>query len=130
MTRRPPRSTRTDTLFPYTTLFRSAPTPAFLRARRRLVVAGAARYRKRTRPGAKSRVDPHVGPRTQPRATGTGLRGPARRGTDPAAGRPARPDGLGWISWPRSGQALAQRPRRPRSPLRATPALPALGRSE
>src|SRR3546814_4836068 len=26
MTRRPPRSTRTDTLFPYTTLFRSRPT--------------------------------------------------------------------------------------------------------
>src|SRR3546814_6152185 len=25
MTRRPPRSTRTDTLFPYTTLFRSSP---------------------------------------------------------------------------------------------------------
>src|SRR3546814_17458658 len=25
MTRRPPRSTRTDTLFPYTTLFRSCP---------------------------------------------------------------------------------------------------------
>src|SRR3546814_5343854 len=30
MTRRPPRSTRTDTLFPYTTLFRSQ--PAFGRA--------------------------------------------------------------------------------------------------
>src|SRR3546814_10914471 len=30
MIRRPPRSTRTDTLFPYTTLFRSpAPRPAF-----------------------------------------------------------------------------------------------------
>src|SRR3546814_12304835 len=30
MIRRPPRSTRTDTLFPYTTLFRSAaPSPAF-----------------------------------------------------------------------------------------------------
>src|SRR3546814_5603715 len=28
MKRRPPRSTRTDTLFPYTTLFRSANTPA------------------------------------------------------------------------------------------------------
>src|SRR3546814_2477675 len=28
MIRRPPRSTRTDTLFPYTTLFRSAPVPA------------------------------------------------------------------------------------------------------
>src|SRR3546814_7886821 len=27
MIRRPPRSTRTDTLFPYTTLFRSAPNP-------------------------------------------------------------------------------------------------------
>src|SRR3546814_3312522 len=28
MIRRPPRSTRTDTLFPYTTLFRSCPTNA------------------------------------------------------------------------------------------------------
>src|SRR3546814_6160803 len=28
MSRRPPRSTRTDTLFPYTTLFRSARQPA------------------------------------------------------------------------------------------------------
>src|SRR3546814_8576197 len=27
MIRRPPRSTRTDTLFPYTTLFRSLPVP-------------------------------------------------------------------------------------------------------
>src|SRR3546814_20815965 len=34
MIRRPPRSTRTDTLFPYTTLFRS----------RRLVLNGALRY--------------------------------------------------------------------------------------
>src|SRR3546814_8623270 len=29
MIRRPPRSTRTDTLFPYTTLFRSRPFPGF-----------------------------------------------------------------------------------------------------
>src|SRR3546814_3854245 len=29
MIRRPPRSTRTDTLFPYTTLFRSAPDVVF-----------------------------------------------------------------------------------------------------
>src|SRR3546814_478181 len=29
MIRRPPRSTRTDTLFPYTTLFRSLPDPTF-----------------------------------------------------------------------------------------------------
>src|SRR3546814_11465419 len=32
MTRRPPRSTRTDTLFPYTTLFRSPSADEFLRA--------------------------------------------------------------------------------------------------
>src|SRR3546814_14012929 len=30
MIRRPPRSTRTDTLFPYTTLFRSVPTSIWL----------------------------------------------------------------------------------------------------
>src|SRR3546814_6011707 len=39
MIRRPPRSTRTDTLFPYTTLFRSppgrAPAPCGRRPRRR-----------------------------------------------------------------------------------------------
>src|SRR3546814_3044630 len=47
MIRRPPRSTRTDTLFPYTTLFRSsdagasaASTSAFLRARGRRRVFG------------------------------------------------------------------------------------------
>src|SRR3546814_2368359 len=31
MIRRPPRSTRTDTLFPYTTLFRSPPAPSAVR---------------------------------------------------------------------------------------------------
>src|SRR3546814_1039756 len=35
MIRRPPRSTRTDTLFPYTTLFRSRRDPASAPARRR-----------------------------------------------------------------------------------------------
>src|SRR3546814_6127949 len=42
MRRRPPRSTRTDTLFPYTTLFRSAAWPASIVRRsslRRLPVA-------------------------------------------------------------------------------------------
>src|SRR3546814_3117497 len=42
MIRRPPRSTRTDTLFPYTTLFRSASGwrhPALLRGRRAAVAA-------------------------------------------------------------------------------------------
>src|SRR3546814_9373803 len=32
MIRRPPRSTRTDTLFPYTTLFRSSLPPVFWRS--------------------------------------------------------------------------------------------------
>src|SRR3546814_3164325 len=40
MIRRPPRSTRTDTLFPYTTLFRSVAVGADQRAR--AGVAGAA----------------------------------------------------------------------------------------
>src|SRR3546814_12091551 len=43
MIRRPPRSTRTDTLFPYTTLFRSAFQLAFILPNtfRRLFAAGA-----------------------------------------------------------------------------------------
>src|SRR3546814_2464729 len=43
MIRRPPRSTRTDTLFPYTTLFRSLHTrddPARVHANRRRLVQG------------------------------------------------------------------------------------------
>src|SRR3546814_7429057 len=51
MIRRPPRSTRTDTLFPYTTLFRSAVMPALLDADDCAALAGAyhdgARYRSR-----------------------------------------------------------------------------------
>src|SRR3546814_8914535 len=43
MIRRPPRSTRTDTLFPYTTLFRSSPYRAASRSasRRRITLASA-----------------------------------------------------------------------------------------
>src|SRR3546814_4874681 len=43
MIRRPPRSTRTDTLFPYTTLFRSADYAP--RSRRRCAAAAAERAR-------------------------------------------------------------------------------------
>src|SRR3546814_1794356 len=38
MIRRPPRSTRTDTLFPYTTLFRSAVLSTSARSQRRVLV--------------------------------------------------------------------------------------------
>src|SRR3546814_21169495 len=41
MIRRPPRSTRTDTLFPYTTLFRSALDVVPLRTADAVAVAGA-----------------------------------------------------------------------------------------
>src|SRR3546814_13003760 len=44
MIRRPPRSTRTDTLFPYTTLFRSAdPDPGLFQRRARLLAESAVR---------------------------------------------------------------------------------------
>src|SRR3546814_17350862 len=57
MIRRPPRSTRTDTLFPYTTRFRSKAPPiicAFApamtkRAWRSLLMAGAAAHFRRAR---------------------------------------------------------------------------------
>src|SRR3546814_15434497 len=45
MTRRPPRSTRTDTLFPYTTLFRSA----LSRTASRMVTANSGLPQKTTR---------------------------------------------------------------------------------
>src|SRR3546814_7893107 len=53
MIRRPPRSTRTDTLFPYTTLFRSGatPTPTTRCAPRCLTTPSSpARTRATTRP--------------------------------------------------------------------------------
>src|SRR3546814_10673501 len=45
MIRRPPRSTRTDTLFPYTTLFRSIPVAARRARRDRRRQAGVGRSR-------------------------------------------------------------------------------------
>src|SRR3546814_964535 len=51
MIRRPPRSTRTDTLFPHTTLFRSPPSAARSHRRGGAESAGAARP-----DGAQSRI--------------------------------------------------------------------------
>src|SRR3546814_1868436 len=55
MIRRPPRSTRTDTLFPYTTLFRSRPRPC-RQSRNRFppplnIHASAPSHRERKRRG-------------------------------------------------------------------------------
>src|SRR3546814_7090391 len=62
MIRRPPRSTRTDTLFPYTTLFRSPRlryrAPA--RGRRRSRLSGRTRCRHRSRPSHCRRSEEHT----------------------------------------------------------------------
>src|SRR3546814_20108143 len=44
MVRRPPRSTRTDTLFPYTTLFRSQLAPQYAPAHRRSSIVEGIAY--------------------------------------------------------------------------------------
>src|SRR3546814_6967190 len=54
MIRRPPRSTRTDTLFPYTTLFRSF----LIRSRRERVHLESAAVQRR--PGATLYRSPHL----------------------------------------------------------------------
>src|SRR3546814_4725323 len=68
MIRRPPRSTRTDTLFPYTTLFRS-------KARRRARSGGAARQDDGRAAAARHRQ----GQRDHGDARRTALRGPPPR---------------------------------------------------
>src|SRR3546814_11752637 len=71
MIRRPPRSTRTDTLFPYTTLFRSAGARRALpdryrrprsRAGRHLCLLGADRLfgAEKGRPAGRSRSEEHT----------------------------------------------------------------------
>src|SRR3546814_5289743 len=58
MVRRPPRSTRTDTLFPYTTLFRSRRASARRPASRRRSADGAAQDRHAA---ATRRTDDRLG---------------------------------------------------------------------
>src|SRR3546814_12768839 len=63
MLRRPPRSTRTDTLFPYTTLFRSEAIVAIAAGRRR----GLAEMPEQDRAAAPRGLDQGA-QRRQPRA--------------------------------------------------------------
>src|SRR3546814_1417102 len=58
MIRRPPRSTRTDTLFPYTTLFRSPSATA--RACWRTCDASSARVSRRRRTRGHHRSEEHT----------------------------------------------------------------------
>src|SRR3546814_19072220 len=75
MIRRPPRSTRTDTLFPYTTLFRSLP---------RIVGQAAADQRGRGRAYSQQQRRGRGAPqdrnprRLRDRRPGQGARGPVR----------------------------------------------------
>src|SRR3546814_19310414 len=83
MIRRPPRSTRTDTLFPYTTLFRSVVVHAVV-----------------LRPRLARRVDVEAGALAQVVAVGIGHTVAARAGVrrdqdDPVLGRVALRAGLG-----------------------------------
>src|SRR3546814_11779621 len=83
MIRRPPRSTRTDTLFPYTTLFRSG------RCRRgaRAVAAAARLYAPAGGRGARNRARPfHDHPRGDPARIGGAARFRRRARQNRAAG--------------------------------------------
>src|SRR3546814_8076248 len=86
MIRRPPRSTRTDTLFPYTTLVRSAArcrrTARRPPRRRARPCARRRRLRHRRRPAAPSRPCRRRGPRAQRRSLPRG-RASDRRATIP-----------------------------------------------
>src|SRR3546814_14973589 len=92
MIRRPPRSTRTDTLFPYTTLFRSTGDPGGRprrRARRCATPVDGWRPALRRAAGADGRCDAPVGleggPRLYEGADGQGRRR-HDRAADPADG--------------------------------------------
>src|SRR3546814_3934953 len=70
MIRRPPRSTRTDTLFPYTTLFRSG------------FAAGLYRHDRRRGAGPASAAAAWLGFRKSPDLGSLGAGGPRRRRRD------------------------------------------------
>src|SRR3546814_10266283 len=79
MIRRPPRTTRTDTLVPYTTLFRSRKwrKPDPVRPARRRKIASVVGHRARAdRKGLAGAVRPHLRPR--PETTGRAPRARAR----------------------------------------------------
>src|SRR3546814_9449549 len=115
MIRRPPRSTRTDTLFPYTTLFRSADAAAAARTRpprRRpgelLTDRRAAAPRRQDRPALRRRA-------------GAAVPGAPRRAVVPQPPEPAGADaeaafpGLRAARQPARRHAATHR-RRPRPP--------------
>src|SRR3546814_12134083 len=69
MIRRPPRSTRTDTLFPYTTLFRSAHGGDAVLRRGREVPAGALQCAAAERDRRRLRLRPRHTPNGDRKST-------------------------------------------------------------
>src|SRR3546814_12030324 len=93
MIRRPPRSTRTDTLFPYTTLFRSARCDAAAAQRSRGAEADSQRARPPSPAGHRAdRQGPGDGPPHGPQAGPRRLRhqAPFEPRYRPAGARPGR----------------------------------------
>src|SRR3546814_1645507 len=80
MRRRPPRSTRTDPLFPYTTLFRSGAAHFAARTRRRLSTRAAADRHQLWRPGAADARVARARSLREPQRARTLQELPARKG--------------------------------------------------
>src|SRR3546814_14497142 len=110
MIRRPPRSTRTDTLFPYTTLFRSPPGSSRRRARPSPPSPRWTGRCRRVRGGVDSTSPAHILVERGPLRWGPGYARQEqaaearRRRARPRLGRPRRRARGGW-------------PRRHRQPL-------------
>src|SRR3546814_20218358 len=116
MIRRPPRSTRTDTLFPYTTLFRSAVD----RRRTRDLSSRHARAARLDASGdrARGRLDDRRTDRGRaaraPGAVALGdRRSPDRQCRGAHPGAPPAPDPPGSVHAPRTRQANAETRARP-----------------
>src|SRR3546814_12355965 len=88
MIRRPPRSTRTDTLFPYTTLFRSRPLQGGARRLQRHPAEGARRPFRRSLRRAAPCACPH-------RSVGLCARRATDARGDPPGGISRHPPGAG-----------------------------------
>src|SRR3546814_5618683 len=98
MTRQPPRSTRTDTLFPYTTLFRSrtrlSGAARRVRTGARALGGGRAGDGGERRPALRSRRGRTAAPHPSPRGRGgarAGARLSPRRWLHPLLDRHPRP---------------------------------------
>src|SRR3546814_19093537 len=101
MIRRPPRSTRTDTLFPYTTLFRSRSGRAQGAARRCVRPAGDAAARRVAHPRLRTRARAEIPP---PDLRRSAPAGGAARAAHSVARPPPRAD-TGWRGGDKIGRA-------------------------